>query len=252
MWNQPLTFTHLIYCRLEAMSLTLLPWWSFCDSSHGISPTSGEKKHNSSKSVPHCLNCYWYKTFTTIGFPLVQNDALLLVGFSWSQLKAKLWNCWKLWVVLLDTTTECDLILMFLMFRWRGKCPWVRTWWACRAPPTATRAPPLTFPQCTQKPNWLVYVHASTWIHTDFCTHKCCNFLFHWTVPATLCSQACVDFIIWCVIKAESEPASAELATPAGIMDPLCGCASLAHRPPDVYLNVQNMFCRFCNLLALV
>lgn len=61
-----------------------------------------------------------------------------------------------------------------------------------------------------------------------------------------------VDFIIECVIKAGSEPASAALETQAGIKGPLCGWSWAAHRPPDVYLNVQNMLCRSCNLLALV
>lgn len=102
---------------------------------------------------------------------------------------------------------------------------------------------------------------AFTWKDTVFRTHthtqntqvhtcKCCNFLFHWAVPAKLRSWACVDFIIWYVIKAVSEPASAALETLAGIMSSLCGCGSVAHRLPDVYLNVQNVFCRSLQLVS--
>lgn len=59
-------------------------------------------------------------------------------------------------------------------------------------------------------------VSACTYSHRYIHIHACTNklnllqlFFFHRAAPATLRSQVCVDFIIWSVTKAVSEPASA-------------------------------------------
>lgn len=54
-------------------------------------------------------------------------------------------------------------------------------------------------------------MRAHTQVHT--LVLKVLQPLFHWAVPAKLCSYVYVDFIIWCVIKAVSEPASAAVET---------------------------------------
>lgn len=70
-------------------------------------------------------------------------------------------------------------------YRWRGKCLWAPTWWACKAPPTAAHAPPLMFHPCTQKQSW--WVSQCTHINTHTSTHMHI-FLLAWPVWFGLCS----------------------------------------------------------------
>ncbi len=53
-------------------------------------------------------------------------------------------------------------------YRWRGRCLWAPTWWACKAPPTTAHAPPLMFHPCTQRQSWwvsLTHTHTHTHLH---------------------------------------------------------------------------------------
>lgn len=97
-------------------------------------------------------------------------------------------------IILYVYSCEYDCYHVVVIFRWRDKCPWAPIWWVCKDQHTAAPALPLTFPPCTQKPNWWVYtcIHMDTYtfMHTHTQVHTLKLKVLQLSFPLSYASKA--------------------------------------------------------------
>jgi len=139
-------------------------------------------------------------------------------------------------------------------YRWRGKCLWAPTWWACKAPPTTAHAPPLMFHPCTQKQSWWVSPQHT---HTHTCIFSClpilCNLiwdffylLFYWYGNNHPCKIHNTSMSIRKLLSFCCSYTCSHTHTRLSLF--LSMYASVS----DVYLDALNIHLCLCCLLALV